>query len=155
MVSKEQLKDRLHYDEGDLYWKNRKWEGCKAGYRRESDGYLLLNFTVNGKYVRLLAHRIIFCMFNGYFPDLVDHIDMNPRNNSIENLRDSNKSQNALNTLPRNNNRSGVKGVWESLTGKYQASVWYKGKKVYLGSYDELEQAKLRIEGWKKFHDFR
>jgi hypothetical protein len=155
MVSAETLNTRFRYEDGNLYWRNGRMQGTQAGYVRESDGYSQINFTLNGCYTRMLAHRIIFCLFHDYLPDLVDHIDRNPRNNRIENLRESDKSGNALNTQVRKNNSTGVKGVWKDKRGKYQASVFHKGKKLYLGTYDEIEQAKLRIEGWKRFYDVR
>ena len=90
-------------------------------------------------------------MFHGYLPELVDHIDRNPQNDRVENLREADKSINALNTEPRSNNKTGVKGVWRDKRGKYQSSVYHKGRKIYLGTYETLEEAKDRIIGWRNF----
>lgn len=150
MVQKSDVEDRFDYKDGDLIWKNGRKKGKKAGWVSEN-GYTYINFSCGGRRVRMLKHRIVFLLHHGYLPDLVDHIDRNPRNDRIENLRESTKSDNAINTSPRSNNRSGYKGVWEDKKGKFQASVYLKGKKVYLGTYDSIEDAVIRIEGWRKF----
>ena len=65
---------------------------------------------LNGNYwqVELLdmgqfkIHRIIFCIMNGGIDSdlMIDHIDRNPRNNNIWNLRAVNSSQNNYNKTP-------------------------------------------------------
>jgi hypothetical protein len=150
LVQKSDVDERFRYVDGDLFWENGPREGEKAGWVSDN-GYTYINFLCGGKRVRMLKHRIIFLMHHGYLPDSVDHVDRNSRNDCIENLRESNKSQNALNTDPRANNKSGYKGVWEDRNGKFQASVYMRGKKVYLGTYDSIEEAVNRIGGWREF----
>lgn len=150
MVSAEELKSRFTYDDGKLFWKDGRNKGAGAGYYCDN-GYCYLNFKVGEKSLRMLRHRIIFLMLNGYLPDLVDHIDQNSRNDRIENLREADKSLNALNTKPRKNNKTGYKGVHE-YKGKYRASVYNKGKKIHLGSFSEIEEAIIRINQWRQFH---
>lgn len=104
-------------------------------------GYKSMTVTLNGKHIRLLVHRAIFLMCKGYLPDLVDHIDQNPRNNLICNLRDADKGMNAINVkaykrldgkLPRGVDRSG---------DKFTARMKVYGKKVHLGTFDTIEEA--------------
>jgi len=46
---------------------------------------------------------------------------------------------------PQSNNTSGVRGVWKQ-HGKWVASGYRDGKRVYLGSFDELKDAqKARV----------
>jgi len=146
MVPAEQLKQRFKYVDGILYWRDGRFKGRVAGHTRKIDGYCQINFLLDDKMHRMLRHRIIFMMFHDYLPELVDHIDRDPCNDRIENLREANKSINAHNTVPRKNNRTGVKGVFKDNRGKYQASVYHSGKKVYLGLYDTLEEAKFQVE---------
>mgnify|MGYP003655310398 FL=1 len=151
MVSAEELNSRFTYHEGRLIWKNGRREGLEAGYHSDN-GYCYINFKLGGNSLRMMRHRIIFYMFNSYLPDLVDHIDQNTRNDEIENLREADKSLNALNTPPRSNNKTGYKGV-HKYKGKYRASVYNKGKKVHLGSFCEVEGAVREIEDWRHFNE--
>lgn len=53
----------------------------------------------------------------------------------------------------RSDNKTGVKGVtWNNKRQVFQANIGVNGKNIYLGSYNELEDAKkARIEGEKKY----
>lgn len=55
----------------------------------QKNGYVYVSFKVNGKHVHLLVHRIVATCFLLNDADLpeVDHIDNNPKNNSVSNLR--------------------------------------------------------------------
>ena len=135
------LHELFEYRDGELYWKVPRKKirvgsiaGCitKEGYRR-------IKFF--GKSV--LAHRIVFFMFNGYLPEAIDHIDRNPLNNRIENLREANPSQNKFNMKTRCNNTSGFKNVgWVEESKKWRVTIGYNGNKKHIGMYDSLEKAK-------------
>lgn len=55
----------------------------------------------------------------------------------------------------RKNNTSGVPGVdWLSKTGRWRASICFKGKRYYLGKYERFEDAvTARREAEEKYHD--
>jgi len=145
LISK--LKESLEYKEGVLYWKTVKNLGKKAGYKN-SDGYIEINVSFGYKTnKKFLSHRVIFAIHHNYFPLLVDHIDQNPENNLISNLRDANKKLNAINTGLPNNNNSGIKGVRFNKNAKcYEAyintSINGKRKKIHLGIHKTIELAK-------------
>ena len=127
-LTQDQLKDLFDYREGVLYWRislsNRVKIGDKAG-NVNSKGYLRAN--ING--VRYYNHRIIFLMFYGYLPNLVDHKDNNPLNNKIENLREASSSQNNCNAKKRADNTSGIKGVsWRKRDKKWRVYLNVNGK---------------------------
>ena len=55
----------------------------------------------------------------------------------------------------RRNNTSGIPGVdWVASKQRWRASICFKGKRHYLGSYKRFEDAvHARKEGEKKYHD--
>ena len=55
----------------------------------------------------------------------------------------------------RKNNTSGVPGVdWRSSKGTWRASICFKGKRYYLGSYERFEDAvKARKRAEEEMHD--
>lgn len=63
---------------------NTKYANKRAGTPNK-DGYLSINFK--GKFV--LAHRLVWVLHNGDWPQHeIDHLNGDPRDNRIENLRD-------------------------------------------------------------------
>ncbi len=84
------------------------------------------------------AHRIIWEMCNGPIPDgmEIDHVDSDPWNNRLPNLRLCTHSQNACNRRRPSHNTSGYKGVlWNKKRLVWQARIRVAGKTIYLGRY--------------------
>ena len=82
-------------------------------------------------------------MHNGYFPKEIDHIDRNPSNNRIENLREASASQNAANRNIRKTNKFGVKNVsFVASKGKYRVQIRLNNKNIHIGYFKDLESAK-------------
>ena len=79
---------------------------------------------LSGKYYAI--HRIVWVLNCGNIPDgfVVDHIDGNPLNNNISNLRLITQAQNSRNTKRLKNNKSGVVGVSFHTNSKRKASRW-------------------------------
>lgn len=74
--------------------------------------------------------------------EVVDHINGDTLNNRRLNLRKSDIAQNSRNTKLRSDNSSGYKGVgYLPESGRYRAYIGYKGKTIYLGHYDNAEEA--------------
>lgn len=153
MLSKEQLLDIFEYRDGELYWKiattNRHKSDRMAGSMHPS-GYKYTG--IYGK--RYKNHRIIFMMHHGYLPKEIDHIDRNPSNNRIENLRESNRVLNMQNTGTRKNNKSGIPNVcWHKANGKWSVKMNVNKQSKHFGYFDDLELAELvAIEAKNKFH---
>lgn len=82
-----------------------------------------------------LASRVIYFMANGVDPGEleIDHEDQNSLNNNVDNLRlgDDSLQQHNRGTLA--NNTSGAVGVTRHKSGKWEAQLWHKGEKFYLG----------------------
>jgi hypothetical protein len=58
----------------------------------------------------VMAHRIVWKMFNGDEPDFIDHINGVRSDNRIENLRPATKTINKLNESLRADSQSGFIG---------------------------------------------
>lgn len=95
-----------------------------------------------------LTHRLLWTYFyNEQPPKHIDHIDKNPLNNSIYNLRAATKSQNKYNTRKQKNNKSGYKGVcWAKANNKWKAQTKYDNKQIHLGYFDTPEEASAVYE---------
>jgi hypothetical protein len=126
-----------------------KWNCCNDV--KLDKGYIRIRIN---KKLHLL-HRVIYKYFN---PDwditfsnnnLIDHIDINPTNNKIENLRVATRSQNNRNIKKKENFSSKYKGVyWDR--NKWRATIRINSKTKHLGYFDNEEDA---YECYKKAYD--
>ena len=152
-LTQDYLKELFEYFNGDIYWKLSRSNvikvGKKAGYLNPN---MYLSTSIDGKLY--LNHRLIFLMHHGYLPKYIDHIDGNPSNNKIENLREVTNSQNCQNSKKRINNLSGTKGVhWHKKNKKWRVQIKVNGKIKSCGLYVDLELAELvASEARNKYH---
>ena len=99
--------------------------------------------------VNYLAHRLawLYC-FREWPEEIIDHIDQNPSNNSLDNLRESTHSKNSFNTGLKSNNTSGFRGVFfDKRRGTYYSQIKVNRIKKWLGSFKTAEEA---FEAYKK-----
>ena len=109
-----------------------------------------------------MAHRIVFLLCNGYLnsDEVIDHIDGNPENNKIENLRSVPYAVNSRNRKLPTNETVGVRkvrlktGSGKSHNDYYMAycnDLTGKGlcKKYNIKTYGEEEAFRLACE-WRK-----
>ncbi len=84
-----------------------------------------------------LLHRIVWQMHNGEIPAgmSIDHINGNPWDNRIENLRLATHAQNMKNQKLRSDSKSKIKGVYYTGHG-WKAVMVVGGKKKYLGTFE-------------------
>lgn len=118
----------------------------------KKDGYGQIQ--INNK--RYLTHRIVYYLSTGVDPMEyeVDHIDQNPSNNCITNLRLATRSNNMNNTSKRSDNKSGIKGVtWNKQINKWRAQIRINGKYKYLGYFTNIDDAAAAYAtAAKKYH---
>lgn len=77
---------------------------------------------------------------------IVDHINGNGLDNRKQNLRLCTHGDNMKNIKIRKDNLSGVRGVhWDKNAKKWFCQLQHNGKKIYLGLYKDLEEAKKVI----------
>ena len=143
MELKNLMLDRLVYtpDDGKVWWvkhpRRSTSNGTEAGNFR-MDGYRKLKFC--GK--QYLIHRVAWLLHHGYWPTGdIDHIDGNPSNNKLENLRDVPHNINLQNRKSATiKNKTGFLGVVKR-KNKYAAHIHKSGKQIYLGLFLTAELA--------------
>jgi hypothetical protein len=102
--------------------------------RKNKDGYILIGS--NHLKGHLLAHHFAWYMIYGNVNfKMIDHINRNPNDNRICNLRDVSNQKNMFNT-----NAKGY--TYKSKSKKYIAQIKLDYKNIYLGSYDSEEEAR-------------
>jgi hypothetical protein len=149
MITQAEVKELFDYtDNGHLIWKTNRANmkaGDIAGYLRK-DGYWVMCV----KYKRYLLHRLVYLWHKGTLPDYIDHIDGNPWNNRIENLRECNLSQNQQNRRIGRDNTSGIKGVsWHKHQKKWRATIRYNKEQIHLGVFDDISKAADAIKHYR------
>ena len=145
----------VNLNTGELLWKERdiytfktvgagkswnlKYSNKPAGHTRKADGYREVGFK--GRLT--LIHRIVWCLNYGEWPQgQIDHIDGNPSNNSLINLRLATNQENCKNQKVRITNKSGVTGVRLHSNNKYVAYIKNLfGDQEHLGYFFSLEKA--------------
>lgn len=134
MMTQKSLQEQFVYSpvDGKLYRFQpdgtlRKVEGTKA-----TGGHLKVR--VNNKNV--FYHRVVFLLIHGWLPKVLDHINCQPADNRVENLRPADSSSNGANRPIPKNNRSGFKGVvFRAKTKKWQALIKHNMKPIHLGYF--------------------
>ncbi len=139
------------YADGTLFWIGKR-NGSRAGRTRGHADVL-----VNGR--RFKVHRIIWEMHNGPIGDglVIDHIDGDPCNNRIANLRACTPKENSRNSRTSSANTSGWKGVFFlKKKKKYSAYITVNRKRIHLGYHKtpELAHAAYSTAASKFFGEF-
>ena len=84
---------------------------------------------------------------------VIDHINGDPFDNRIDNLRLVTQRENSMNRRLSCNNKSGVIGVhYYSSRKQWQAQITSEGKKINLGRFDNFDDAvKVRKDAEIKY----
>ena len=132
-----------------------KWRTTGTGRRpdRVAGGVSALGYLVVGIRGKLYrVHRVIYKMVHGLEPDFIDHIDGDCLNNRIGNIRICSSSENSMNQKIHSNNKSGRKGVCRH-KGKWLASICLNYRQIYLGYFDDIDEAAAAYAAAsKKYH---
>lgn len=133
----------VDFEQGLLFWKNptgkRVGAGSIAG-SKDSHGYLRVRLD----HKRFKIHRVIWAMKYGAWPvNQIDHINRDPSDNKISNLREATPSQNGMNKLKsKKGSKWGVKGIYfDKQRQKFRAEIYINGKKRFLGYFPTIEKA--------------
>lgn len=143
-ITQEYVRNLFKYKDGFLFWKNvnpnRMVKNGDIAGSLHHTGYYIIG--INSKYYQ--SHRLIYLYYKGYLPKYIDHIDGNPSNNNINNLREVTQSQNCMNKKSDKNSSSKFKGVsWDKSTNKWRARIQVNSKQIHLGRFkSEIDAAK-------------
>jgi hypothetical protein len=143
MITQERLKEVVSYDPstGCFHW---IWHhfGCNIGKiagHYDAEGYRHLYIDKK----RYRAHNLAWLFIHGFLPNaILDHVNGNPADNRIENLRECNASKNAFNKKRPVSNTSGIKGIWwRSNRSRWEAVIKVDGVRKFRKMFKTLEDA--------------
>lgn len=157
----EQLRQLLNYDPetGNLTWRERPLSMFKAPTRaRQSRACKMWNGNFAGKpagatdgngYLQIKlfdrstpAHRIAWAITYGEWPEIIDHINGDPSDNRIANLRSGSREMNQRNQRRHKSNTSGRTGVsWNAKRRLWTAQIKMNDISFNLGAFDKFEDA--------------
>lgn len=176
MISASELHKHFKYnpETGELIWKPRagidrheKTFNTRCAGKNAAHEMKKINPNSRTTYFRTilynkqyLTHRLVWAMHYGEWPKkplVIDHIDGNGLNNKILNLRVTTNTGNSRNCRLSKNNTSGVNGVWyHKQCKKWVAELMYNRKKISLGLFSNINDAKIATESARValgFHD--
>ena len=79
---------------------------------------------------------VVWAFMTGAWPnDVIDHIDRNPYNHTLWNLREVTHRENTLNT------RRQRAGAYSTPSGKCKSKIQIKGKSKHLGTFNTKKEA--------------
>ncbi|HNC23765.1 MAG TPA: HNH endonuclease signature motif containing protein [Opitutaceae bacterium] len=148
-MTPELVREVFEYRSGRLLWRKKIGKkvivGTEAG-TPHSDGYI----TIRAFKKRFYAHRLIWIMHHGEIPaDLViDHINHDPSDNRVENLRLVTKAQNVAHRRgAQANSKSGIRGVsWVHRDRMWRVDVRNK----CVGRFGTIDEAARAAEAARK-----
>lgn len=134
------IKDHENYEVSNL-----------GNIRNTKTGRILKPHVTNGGYCNVslnrklkLIHQLVAKSFleNPNNLEVVDHINNDKTDNSVNNLRYATIQQNCRNKILSSNNTSGYKGVsWYKPLHKWKASITIDKKKNHIGYFCTIEEA--------------
>lgn len=140
-LTSEHLREVVSYDEkSGVFTRNAgRYAGLPAG-AKTSHGYVTVQIEGRPHY----AHRLAWLYVFGKWPaNVIDHINGDTSDNSIDNLRDVSHAVNLQNMRNAHaNTTSGLLGAcWDVQRGKWRAYIRLSGKSRYLGIFATAEEA--------------
>lgn len=174
LPSPEVLRQLLRYEPetGKLFWKERgvEWfktpRDCKIWNSNWAFSEALTAINSNGYAIgsvlggRCRAHRVAWAIATGEWPENdIDHINGIRSDNRLKNLRSVTRSENGRNRAKSGRNTSGTLGVyWSDYYGKWVAKISDGTKNVFLGAFEQIEDAENsrkmaeKVLGYHKNH---
>jgi len=121
-----------------------RMKGQVAGYIRS--GYRAI--SIEGK--QYTAHRLAWLIVYGVIPELIDHVNRDPDDNRIANLREADRQGNAQNHSFSTNGSGLPVGVRRAISGKYVARIRDQKRAIHIGTFDTPEEAAAAYQDKRK-----
>jgi len=144
LVTQERARELLEYipENGLLVWRktnsNAAKKGAIAGYLSKKDGRV--SVRIDNKLYK--AHRVIFLIVKGEWPEEVDHINGDPSDNRWDNLRSVTHRENMKNRKVCSNSTTGIMGVvWNRHNSKWRVRVKALDVHREIGSFSDFFDA--------------
>lgn len=140
-----ELREWLRYDAetGEFFWLRCSGKKMKPGKRAgwlTDTGHITITLLDR----RMAAHRLAWLFVHEQDPGdmMIDHINGNPADNRICNLRLATASDNSKNQRKKSGTSSTYKGVsWYKRKKKWMAQIRIDGKPTHLGYFHDEEAA--------------
>lgn len=148
-LTAEMVRERLAYNPltGELTWRSSNRNHLPVdGVAGWINGRGRRKITIGGR--PYFAHRVAWLYVYGKWPsDQIDHINGDPLDNRIANLRDVSQFLNEQNQhRAQANNKTGYIGVSRRAnalaTKPYRACIQVRGRGIHLGSYETADAAR-------------
>lgn len=146
ILTQARLRELLEYspETGVFKWRVNRQGHCKAadvaGARRH-DGYIRITVDQH----RVWAHRLVWLYVNGTWPlQQIDHINGNPSDNRLANLRDVSPQTNMQNERQARRRKNGgtlLGAHWCMTWKRWKSSIITSGKLMHVGWFDTEQQA--------------
>jgi hypothetical protein len=154
--SMEYLRECFREEDGRVYWLHRPlnhfknlhgqhiWiaqnAGREAGRLFRHRGGARWAIKINGRNV--FRYQVVWALHYGHWPKMLDHINRNPLDDRIANLRLCTKQGNAANSVRKKKGQSGYKGAyWNKRLNKWVARITPNGHNRHLGVFTDPAEA--------------
>jgi hypothetical protein len=107
----------------------------------------IFTFRYEKKNYSVLFHQFIWYWVNKECVDCLDHIDRNPSNNKISNLRSITRQKNIF-----NRDFKGYTKIKRVKKDKFKVGIILNGKYKHIGLYDTKEEASQAYQEAKKIY---
>lgn len=142
-ISAEEARQLLDYnpETGTFTWRVGRGRARAGGIAGTPYGRGYTRIQIYGKHY--YSHRLAWLIIHGVWPaKYIDHINGDPLDNRLSNLRLATRAENRRNTKRQSNNTSGLKGViFDKARGKWQARIKIDGYNRHLGYFTAPEEA--------------
>ena len=146
MITHKEVTELVQYcpDTGIFTWKTktcRKVVPGKSAGSKNANGYIQIKLNKQFYY----GHRLAWFFVHHEWPtEEIDHVNGDPSDNRLCNLRQATSAQNKQNRQARKDCKSGIRGVYlRKDTQKWKAELRHNKKLISLGSFNTLDEAAM------------